>query len=267
MEEGSVTTDDGSRHSENVRVYDARWGGSRRVVQLRPHLWRHLAPEIEGSRVLEVGPGLRPTAPARGSFFVEVSGRAAGALRRAGGRVARVSDWRLPFRDASFDVVLALEVLEHVEEDVRMLRELVRVLRPGGLVVISVPLHMSRWSPIDEACAHVRRYEPDELLAKLREAGLRPETYQTRRARSRPLLARVASATLTSLPAITNWWLQQVVYPFQSVWQRYVNRVRWTDVAVPMSAEAAGALVLARHPADVGTAELAAARDGLTESG
>lgn len=247
MEGASSSNGDRSHRHENVRVYEDRWGRSRRIVQLRPHLWRHLSPRVNGGRVLEIGPGLRPTAPVRGSFFVEVSSRAAQALQRAGGRVAEVGDWRLPFRDGSFDVVLALEVLEHVEEDVLMLQELVRVLRPGGLAVVSVPLHMARWSSIDEACAHVRRYEPEELLGKLREGGLRPETYQTRRARSRPLLARIASTALTSLPAITNWWLQRVVYPFQSLWQRHAERIRWTDAAAPISPEAAGITVLARY--------------------
>jgi SAM-dependent methyltransferase len=243
---------DDSVRTENVRVYEDRWGVSRRVVQLRPHVWRDLSLRVNGGRILEVGPGLRPTAPARGSFFVDVSHRAARALHRAGGRTVRVGDWRLPFRDRSFDVVLALEVLEHVPEDVDMLQEMVRVLRPGGLALVSVPLHMARWSPIDEACAHVRRYEPDELLEKLRSAGLIPESYQVRRARNRPMLARMASGALGSIPRVANWWLQHLVYPFQAVWQRSVNRVRWTDVGVPITLQAAGAMVLARHAAMVG---------------
>lgn len=257
MEDARSTNGDRSHRHENVRVYEDRWGRTHRVVQLRPNLWEHVAPRVNGGRVLEIGPGLRPTAPVRGSFFVEVSRRATESLRRAGGRVARVGDWRLPFRDGSFDLVLALEVLEHVEEDVLMLRELVRVLRPGGIAVVSVPLHMDRWSPIDEACAHVRRYEPNELLGKLRDAGLEPEAYQTRRARSRPLLARVAATALTSMPAVTNWWLQRMVYPFQSVWQRHVERLRWADVEAPIPSVAAGTTVVAARRGDSGPAELA----------
>jgi SAM-dependent methyltransferase len=262
MEQASSTNGDRSRRHENVRVYEDRWGRTGHVVQLRPNLWRHIAPRVNGGRVLEIGPGLRPTAPVPGSFFVEVSRRATESLRRAGGRVAQVGDWRLPFRDGSFDLVIALEVLEHVEEDASMLGELVRVLKPGGVAVVSVPLHMSRWSPIDEACAHVRRYEPEELLGKLRDAGLQPETYQTRRARNRPFLARVAATALTSMPGVTNWWLQRMVYPFQSVWQRHLEELRWTDVRVPIPSAAAGTTVVAARRGEGQPAKLADTTEG-----
>lgn len=229
---------------DNVGVYEDRWS-SRRVVQLRPHLWRHLAPRLKDARVLEIGSGLRPTAPARGSFFVESSPRALRALVRAGGRAVRTGGWQLPFRDGAFDAVFALELLEHVEEDRRLLAEIVRVLRPGGTALISVPLHMSLWSAIDDACAHVRRYEPDELLEKIRASGLSPEGYTTRPAHVRPGLARFGTRFMSALPRLSNWWLQHVVFPIASVWARMFGSVRWAAPRTRPPDGAGGMTVLA----------------------
>lgn len=229
---------------DNVEVYEDRWS-STRVVQLRPHVWRHLAPRLRGARVLEIGPGLRPTAPARDSFFVESSPRAVRALRMAGGRAVRTGSWRLPFRDGAFDAVFALELLEHVDEDERLLSEIVRVLRPGASALISVPLHMSLWSAIDDACAHVRRYEPDELMKKIRASGLRPEGFTTRPAHVRPGLARLGTGFMSRLPRLSNWWLQHVIFPVASAWARAFGRVRWTAPDGPTPEGAGGMTVLA----------------------
>jgi len=210
--------------------------------------------------VLEIGPGLRPTAPATTAFFVESSPRAATALGAAGGRSVRVAEGPLPFRDGSFGGVFALEVLEHVEEDVELLREIRRVLRPGGVLVVSVPVHMSRWSAIDEACGHVRRYEDGELIEKLTVAGFVPERFHERPARGGSgRLAKVGTAIQASTPRLANWWLQSVAFPIHAKWQGLAGRVQWTDPAVPVSARAAGITVLARSAPDASPGEVAPA--------
>ncbi|WP_371784576.1 class I SAM-dependent methyltransferase [Streptosporangium subroseum] len=78
----------------------------------------------------------------------------------------------LPLPDMRFDLVLALDVLEHIEEDDRAVREIVRVLRPGGTALITVPCDMALWSAHDLACGHVRRYTRDGLSTLLTEGGL-----------------------------------------------------------------------------------------------
>jgi ubiquinone/menaquinone biosynthesis C-methylase UbiE len=62
----------------------------------------------------------------------------------------------LPIRDSAFDLVLLLDVLEHVDDE-RVLSEVRRVLTPGGLCVISVPAHPFLWSERDVASGHLRR--------------------------------------------------------------------------------------------------------------
>jgi len=87
----------------------------------------------------------------------------------------------LPLRDASFDRIIVSEVLEHVQDDVRAVGEIARVLRPGGVVAVTVPTWLPEkvnWMLSDEYHApfvdggHVRIYTATELKAKLRAAGL-----------------------------------------------------------------------------------------------
>lgn len=89
---------------------------------------------------------------------------------------------RLPFDDGAFDRVITSEVLEHIQDDVSAIRELVRVLRPGGTFACTVPTwypEKINWLLSDEYHApksvggHVRIYSGTELKAKLRSAGLR----------------------------------------------------------------------------------------------
>ncbi|MFM8268239.1 MAG: class I SAM-dependent methyltransferase [Ilumatobacteraceae bacterium] len=88
---------------------------------------------------------------------------------------------RLPFDDDSFDRVITSEVLEHIQDDVAAIAELIRVLRPGGTFAATVPSWFPEtinWLLSDEYHApkapggHVRIYAAAELRAKLRAAGL-----------------------------------------------------------------------------------------------
>lgn len=82
----------------------------------------------------------------------------------------------LPFRSGSFDVVSALDVIEHIPDDSRAVDEIVRVLRPGGILVATVPAYQFLWGPHDEALHHQRRYHAAEFHRLIRESGLVVET-------------------------------------------------------------------------------------------
>jgi glycosyltransferase involved in cell wall biosynthesis/SAM-dependent methyltransferase len=104
----------------------------------------------------------------------------------------------LPFRDQSFDRVLMTEVLEHLEDDRRALAEVHRVLRPGGILALSVPhaRYPFLWDPLNRLwtavggkplrsgpvagiwSGHEVLYHPDELTASVRSAGLVPEVVE-----------------------------------------------------------------------------------------
>ncbi len=87
-------------------------------------------------------------------------------------RIVRADAMKLPFRDDSFDAVLALDALEHFDDDHAAIEEIRRVARPGALILITVPAFMFLWSPHDDAYQHVRRYTRGELGGKLTQHGL-----------------------------------------------------------------------------------------------
>lgn len=78
----------------------------------------------------------------------------------------------IPFRD-EFDVVGAFDVVEHIDEDVRVLAEMRRALRPGGGLLLTVPQHPFLWGPSDDFAHHKRRYTRALLRARLEQAGFR----------------------------------------------------------------------------------------------
>jgi SAM-dependent methyltransferase len=77
-----------------------------------------------------------------------------------------------PFRDRSFDLILALDLVEHVEDDVTTMARLGELLAPGGSLVIFTPAYQFLWSNQDEVSHHFRRYTARELRHKLTRAGL-----------------------------------------------------------------------------------------------
>jgi SAM-dependent methyltransferase len=85
--------------------------------------------------------------------------------------VLQLTDATLPFEPGSFDLVTVLDVLEHIDDDLGMLREVFRVLKPDGLLLATVPAYRFLWGPQDEISLHKRRYRAKELKARLEQAG------------------------------------------------------------------------------------------------
>jgi SAM-dependent methyltransferase len=165
----------GSSHTEaerellerNRRFYDLFWSGASLVEPERFNTWPMVQQLLPLGRRLEVAPGLRPRLPIPGTQFVDISVPALAALRARGGDVVQGQVTALPFADQSFDLVCALDIIEHVEDDLGALAELTRVVRPGGTLLLSTPLHAARWTAFDEFVGHKRRYQPAELSDKL----------------------------------------------------------------------------------------------------
>jgi SAM-dependent methyltransferase len=114
-------------------------------------------------RILDYGCGTGGNTSAYGSFGsvvgIEPDSTAVQlAHRRGGARYCRTTGTDLPFREGSFDVVMASDVLEHIEHDGKGILEIARVLRPGGSVILSVPAHGWLFSQHDTALQHFRRY-------------------------------------------------------------------------------------------------------------
>ena len=82
---------------------------------------------------------------------------------------------RLPFAAESLDIVLAFDVIEHLDDDLVALAEIRRVLRRSGVVLLNVPAFASLWSGKDTANQHRRRYRRNGLRLKLEQAGFSVE--------------------------------------------------------------------------------------------
>lgn len=88
-------------------------------------------------------------------------------------RLVELDAREMPY-DGEFDLVGAFDVIEHIDDDVGVLRGLRRAVRPGGFVFITVPQHPWLWSAADTYAHHVRRYRRKELVERLKAAGLIP---------------------------------------------------------------------------------------------
>ena len=159
----------------NRRFYDALWSDARLVEPQRFNTWplvQSLLLPGGGGRRLEVGPGLRPRLPIEGTHFIDISVPALAVLRERGAHVALCEGTCLPFADGTFDLVCALDVIEHVDDSDGVLSELARVAGPEAALLISTPLHPAHWTSFDDFVGHKRRYEPAELLDTLQRHDL-----------------------------------------------------------------------------------------------
>jgi SAM-dependent methyltransferase len=102
---------------------------------------------------------------------VDLSPAAVAAAERRGHYVRAGSVEALPFLDDAFDLVTCLDVVEHTPDDRLTLRELRRVTRPGGHLIVTVPAYPALWSAHDEMNLHYRRYTRRTLVSAAAEAG------------------------------------------------------------------------------------------------
>ena len=162
--------------AKNSRFYDAFWSGTYLTQPQRFNTWPMIAALLPLSpRRLEVGPGLHPRLPVAGTHFLDLSPPVVDRLNGCGGLARPGEIAALPYADDSFDLVAAFDVIEHVKDDGRVFHELTRVLKPGGNLIFSVPLHPAYWTIFDDYVGHARRYEPAALQAMLDGHGLEVE--------------------------------------------------------------------------------------------
>jgi SAM-dependent methyltransferase len=130
----------------------------------------------QGARILDAGCGSGRVLDELARFG-QVSGvdlspvAVAAASARGHARVSRASVEELPFPDSSFHLVTCLDVIEHIPDDRAALRELFRVTRPGGHLLVTVPAYQALWSEHDERNQHQRRYRRGSLRTAAAEAG------------------------------------------------------------------------------------------------
>jgi len=149
-----------------------------RVRELIVHqLLRRYAPP--NPRILDIGCGTGATTASLRCFGPVVAmDIASQALARARTRrlpVIRSSAQHLPVRPGCFDLVVALDVFEHLDDDLAAAREVRAALAPGGVLVATVPAYAFLWSSHDVSLGHRRRYRRGQLIDLLSRADLEVE--------------------------------------------------------------------------------------------
>ncbi len=166
-------------------------GGSASIA--RPEYWWYRARADLLQAVLEEHVG----EPARVLDVGSADGPSVGWLRGHGKQTALDLDprglgpggvcgsaMRLPFRDESFDVVAAFDVVEHCSDEHVALAEAARVLAPGGRLLMSVPAYQWAWTEFDDQNGHHRRYTRPRAVAASRPPGCGSSARRTRSQRS-----------------------------------------------------------------------------------
>ena len=167
---------DATFHAFEKEVEDWHWWYRVRRDILDQQL-RRLQLDPARARILDVGCGTGGA-----SLTLARHGRAVALDRSPGSfaiamdrpythRVVASASAPLPFADDSFDVVCALDILEHLDDDAAAARELHRVCKPGGTVIAFVPAYSILWGYNDEYSHHKRRYNATQLNSLLRGAG------------------------------------------------------------------------------------------------
>ena len=170
------------KHEEYERMYrfeDRYWWFVARRHLITTLMDRFYARDGQ-ARILDIGCGtgamldeLKPFGPVVGADFSPEALQFCVSRGGAPAGLARADVRRLPFADASFDVVTAMDIIEHIDDDKAASSEIFRVLTPGGRLFVTVPAFPSLWSEHDEALHHFRRYTKPRLKDLFQRVGLR----------------------------------------------------------------------------------------------
>ena len=135
-----------------------------------------LLPQSSNLQLLDVGCGAGNMIESLGKYGtvkgIDIDERPVQKARQRGYDVDQFDATQpMPFDDNTFDIVTTLDVIEHNEDDIAILTDSYRILKPGGLMIVTVPAFMWLWTHNDDLNAHVRRYTAGELKQKLAQVG------------------------------------------------------------------------------------------------
>ena len=164
------------------RVEDSHWWfvGRRAILEefLR-QIIQNPKSKIQNPKILDVGCGTGANLEMLEKFGaaegVDVSDDALEFCKLKGLKAHKGLAESLPFADGSFDVVTALDVVEHLDDDVAGLKEMHRVLKSGGKTLIFVPAFMWLWGVQDDISNHRIRYTKRQITERLEKAGFEIE--------------------------------------------------------------------------------------------
>ena len=164
------------------RVEDTHWWfvGRRAILEtFLKGIIQNPKSKIQNPRILDVGCGTGANLEMLSQFGVaegvDVSDEALEFCRKKGLAVRKGLAETLPFEDESFDMTTALDVVEHLDDDIAGLREMHRVTKCGGYSLIFVPAFMWLWGVQDDISHHRIRYTKKQIVERLEKTGFKVE--------------------------------------------------------------------------------------------
>ena len=128
----------------------------------------------KAEKFLDIGSGISPVSPVlKETLFMDLSIKSINFLKKQGHNAKVGSITKIPLKDNEFDWIFCSEVLEHIKDYKKAIKELSRVVKKGGKIIITVPVHIRYWHSDDEFVGHYRRFNPKELRKDLEKSELK----------------------------------------------------------------------------------------------
>lgn len=163
----------------------------------------------------------------------------------AGACIARIQ--HTPFADSSYDLIVAMDLLEHLDDEAPALKEIHRICRPGGYLFVTVPAYRCLWSKHDDVLGHCRRYTAGGIVKTIRASGFEVlrSSYVVTSVFLPAALFRILRRALGR--ESTGSDLFPVLEPFNAILSLFMRAEAWLawNVGLPFGLTA---LVLARKP-------------------
>lgn len=211
---------------------------------------RAVANALEEEKIetlLEIGSGMSPIVTDRPRvLYSDLSFTAMRTLKsiQPSGWYVVADGTQMPFTDQAFSHAVISEVLEHIENDEAVVRELARVLKPKGRVVVTFPHRRFYYTNDDRYVEHVRRYELEDMESRLARAGfttllVRKVLGPLEKLTMSTVVAGISFAERVRGPAKNggglSWWVSALRRPFKWANQLYMPLVRLDARVMPQS--------------------------------
>ncbi|HEX8523542.1 MAG TPA: class I SAM-dependent methyltransferase [Tepidisphaeraceae bacterium] len=237
----------------------------RRLVVRRETINRTLAQYAPPpATVLDVGCGLGdvlseldPRYTLHGTDYAKFNVGVANRRLAGKAKITQASIYDLPYTSNTFDVALCLEVLEHIEDDARAVREIARVLKPGGILIAAVP-YTFYWPEYLRLMGHFRHYTRESFSNLMNNNGLKTETYLPNYPRWHQSYTRRYAFVRAQTMAFGRFFGRKTLYTFKWPWSRdtaldslagKLETKRQQDASIDYSKEPTSTFLLARKGA------------------
>src|SRR3989344_3261682 len=154
------------------------WWHKGKLFMVNELLNKYLLKKKGKLKILEIGCGTGKTLSTLSTwgevYGIDISKEAVNFCKSKGFKnveLADINEMDIKKYEGKFDLIVTLDVLEHIQDDVETLKRIYKMLKKGGLVLINVPAYKFLWSEHDEALHHKRRYHSLELTQKVKDSG------------------------------------------------------------------------------------------------